>query len=148
LSETEFVSPADRSVALSLILSPLMRGAVEKSPIHALTSPTSGSGKSFVVHMAQVIATGQQCAPQAAAKSGEELQKRIETAILAGRSLISLDNINGKLESELLCQAVTEPMVWLRILSKSYDVLVVCRSVFAATGNNLNIAKDLDRRTL
>jgi putative DNA primase/helicase len=148
LSETPFVKDMDRAVALSLILTTILRGTLETSPLHIFVAPTSGSGKSFVVDIASQIATGRRCAVVAATGLSEELEKRLGAAMLSGRPLISLDNLNGELSSNLLCQAVSQPVISFRPLGVSAEVNLTTRSVFVATGNNLTIADDLGRRTL
>jgi len=148
LVETPFVKDVDRAVALSLILTTILRGTLETSPLHIFVSPTAGSGKSYVVDIASLIATGRRCAVVAATRSSEEMEKRLGAAMLSGRPLISLDNLNGELSSDLLCQAVSQPVVSFRPLGASAEVSLTTRSVFAATGNNLSIADDLGRRTL
>ena len=139
---------ASRSVALSLFISLILRGALETPPLHAFASPTSGTGKSFIVDEASMIASGERCAVMAATSISEELEKKINSALLAGRALISIDNFNGVLSSGVLCQALTQPMVMVRPLGRSAEVPVASRFVFAATGNNLSITEDLDRRVL
>jgi len=148
LAETPLVKDVDRAVALSLILTTILRGTLETAPLHIFVSPTAGSGKSFVVDIANLIATGRRCAVVAATGLSEELEKRLGAAMLSGRPLISLDNLNGVLASNLLCQAVSQPVVSFRPLGSSAEVSLTTRSVFAATGNNLSIADDLGRRTL
>jgi putative DNA primase/helicase len=148
ISETPFVDAAGRAVALSLILTIILRGALETSPLHIFVSPTAGSGKSYVVDIANLIATGRRCAVVAATGISEELEKRLGAAMLSGRPLISLDNLDGELSSNLLCQAVSQPVVSFRPLGASVEVSLTTRSVFAATGNNLTIADDLGRRTI
>ena len=49
-----------------------------------------------------------------ATTNSEELEKRLGAAMLSGRALIALDNLNGVLTSDLLCQAVTQPLVAYR----------------------------------
>ena len=83
-----------------------------------------------------------------ATTNSEELEKRLGTAMLSGRALIALDNLNGVLTSDLLCQAVTQPLVAYRPLGASTEISLTCRSVFVANGNNISIADDLGRRTL
>ena len=148
LVEAPFESDASRAVALSLIFSTMLCGALDASPLHLLVSPTAGTGKSFIVDIASLIATGRRCAVVAATRSDEELEKRIGAAMLSGRPLISLDNLNGLLASNLLCQAVSQLVVSFRPLGVSEEIEVTMRSVFAATGNNLAIADDLGRRTI
>jgi putative DNA primase/helicase len=111
-------------------------------------APTAGSGKSFVVDIASLIATGHRCAVVAATGISEELEKRLGAALVSGRPLVSLDNLSGELSSNLLCQAVSQPVISFRPLGVSAEVNLTTRSVFVATGNNLSIADGLGRRTL
>jgi hypothetical protein len=148
LSEVEFIDDASRAVALSLIISTILGGALETTPLHLLTSPTAGSGKSFVVDIASLIATGERCGVVAATKSVEEQEKRIATAMASGRALVSLDNLNGELASDLLCQAMTQPIVLLRRMGVLAEIKITSRSTYTANGNNITIADDLARRTL
>ena len=148
LVEVPFVKPMDRAVALSLILTAVLRGAMETSPLHIFVAPTAGSSKSYTVDIAAVVATGRRCAVVAATAISEELEKRLGAAMLSGRTLISLDNLTGELSSNLLCQAVSQPIISFRPLGASAEVSLTTRAVFVATGNNLSIADDLGRRTL
>ena len=83
-----------------------------------------------------------------ATTNSEELEKRLGAAMLSGRALIALDNLNGVLTSDLLCQAVTQPLVAYRLPGASTENKLTWRSVFVANGNNISIADDLGRRTL
>jgi hypothetical protein len=53
-----FVTSADRSVALSAMLTPLDRHAMETAPLHTFSSPAAGTGKSLLVDIAATLATG------------------------------------------------------------------------------------------
>lgn len=148
LVEFPFLDDASRSVALSLIISTLVRGALDQVPLHVLKAPAAGSGKSYLVDIASAIATGAKAAVVAATQSDDELEKRLVGEFIAGRTLISLDNLNGVLASNLLCQAVTQDTMSIRALGSSNVVRVANRSVIVANGNNIAIADDLARRTL
>jgi putative DNA primase/helicase len=141
------MSPS-RSVALSLPISLAALGALETVPLHGYTAHSIGSGKTYLVNIASLIISGRKCAVIGATRSPEELEKKLGTSMMAGRQLISLDNYNGVLASDLLSQALTEPVITLRPLGRSTEVQITSRSVFAATGNNLEIADDLARRVL
>jgi putative DNA primase/helicase len=67
---------------------------------------------------------------------------------LEGRQLVCVDNVNGELGSDLLCQAVERPLLELRPLGKSELKLVSNSAVVLATGNNLATRGDLVRRAL
>jgi putative DNA primase/helicase len=137
-----------RSVALSLFISLPARGALETVPLHGFTAPDIGAGKSYVVNVGSYIVSGRKCAVLGATRNGEELEKKIGTSLMKGRQLISLDNFNGVLSSDLLSQALSEPVITHRPLGRSDEVQITSRSVFAATGNNLLIADDLARRVV
>jgi putative DNA primase/helicase len=148
LKEFPFIDKASRVVALSLILSMVVRGALGQVPLHLFSAPATGTGKSHLTDIASMIATGQTAPVIAAATKLEEQEKRLGAAMRSGRPLIALDNVNGVLISNLLCQGVSQRTVIYRPLGDGDDITLVCRSVFAANGNNIAIADDLDRRTL
>src|SRR3546814_10907537 len=52
LREMQFVGAADKAVALSLIVSAVVRGALAHIPLHLIKAPSIGSGKSFLVDLA------------------------------------------------------------------------------------------------
>lgn len=143
-----FVSGVDESVALGLLMSVVSRPAYDRAPLFAVTAPVRGSGKSTLVDVAAVLATGSRAAVLAATSNAEELEKRLNASILAGDSLVSLDNLNGALRSDLLSQALTQDRVRVRPLGSSEQVEIACDATWSATGNNLAVAGDLSRRAL
>jgi hypothetical protein len=148
LEEFPFLDRPSRAVALSLILSMIVRGALGQVPLHMFSAPATGSGKSFLTDIPSMIATGQTAPVIAAATKLEEQEKRLGAAMRSGRPLIALDNVNGVLNSNLLCQGISQRSVIYRPLGEGADITLTCRSVFAANGNNIAISGDLDRRTL
>jgi putative DNA primase/helicase len=137
-----------RSVALSAILTTLVRRSLQSAPMHAFTAPVMGSGKSKLVDLASVIATGHEAPVIAQGKTEEEMEKRLGAALLAGDVLISFDNCEAPIGGELLCQALTQAVLSIRILGKSVNVAIPVNAFFAATGNNLVIAGDMARRSV
>jgi putative DNA primase/helicase len=143
-----FVSIADRAVALSGILTTSIRRAIDTAPLHGFTAPAAGSGKSMLVDIASVISSGRQAAVVAQGKTEEELEKRIGASLMAGDVLVSIDNCEEPLGGELLCQAITQSVLKIRILGKSINVDVPSNAALFATGNNLTVIGDMTRRTL
>jgi hypothetical protein len=143
-----FVTTADRSVALSAILTALDRHAMPTAPLHAFTSPTAGTGKSLLVDVVAMIATGQLMPVIAQGRTEEELEKRLGAALLAGDAVISLDNCEHPLQSTFLCQALTQRHLNIRMLGLSKNIKTPITALIFATGNNLSIVGDLVRRTL
>jgi putative DNA primase/helicase len=143
-----FVAKQDRSVALSAILTACVRRSLPTSPLHAFTAPVAGSGKSKLVDVASVIATGHEASVMAQGQTEEELEKRLGSMLLAGDSLIAIDNCERPLGGEFLCQILTQSVVRTRILGESKVPEMSTGAFVAATGNNLVLVGDLTRRAL
>ncbi|WP_462120614.1 PriCT-2 domain-containing protein [Methylorubrum extorquens] len=148
LDEFPFVEPVDRSVALSGILTALVRGGMPTAPMHIFRAHTPGSGKSYLVDLICAIATGRRCPVIAAGRTEEETEKRLASLLLEGIPIISIDNLNGTLSGDTLCQMLTQTEVKVRILGKSEAPTIEVRTAMYATGNNLKVKGDMVRRVL
>lgn len=143
-----FVSEADRAVALSGILTALIRRSLPTAPLHGFNAPTAGTGKSMLVDLASIIATARPAPVIAQGKSEEEMEKRLGAALIAGDVLIAIDNCEEPLGGELLCQTMTQTSLKVRILGKSLNAEVPSNAAIFATGNNLTLAGDMTRRAV
>lgn len=143
-----FVTPADRSVALSAILTTLIRRSLPTAPLHGFNAPTAGTGKSMLVDLASIIATSRPAPVIAQGKSEEEMEKRLGAALIAGDVMIAIDNCEEPLGGELLCQAMTQTSLKVRILGTSMNAEVPSNATMFATGNNLTLAGDMTRRAI
>jgi hypothetical protein len=148
IEDFPFVSDPDRSVALSAILTALDRHAMATAPLHGFTSPAAGTGKSLLVDLAAILATGRLTPVISQGRSEEELEKRLGAALLAGDVVVSIDNCEHELQSVFLCQALTQQKLNIRVLGMSKNVETPVTATVFATGNNLTIAGDLTRRAL
>lgn len=148
LRDFVFVTEADRAVALSMLMTPIVRGAMSCAPMHAVRAPTPGSGKSFLVDLAAALATGQPCPVISPHAEEKELEKRLGGALLDGQSLVSIDNLNGAVSGDALCQMIERPLVQIRPLGVSKLVRIENKHTVFATGNNLNLVGDIVRRTV
>jgi putative DNA primase/helicase len=150
LIEFPFVDDASRSVALSGLITPVVRGAMSVVPMHIARAHVAGTGKSYLWDIASAIATGRDaCHVIAAAPKEEETEKRLVACALAGYPLFSIDNVNGDLlGGDFLCQLIERPMISPRILGQSKSPLVVNGSTVFGTGNNIRIVGDMTRRTI
>jgi putative DNA primase/helicase len=148
LNEFPFADDASRSVALSSLITPVVRAAFQVAPMHAVCAPSAGTGKSYLLDTAAAIAMGQPCPVMAAGRTEEETEKRLGAALLAGQPIINIDNVNGDLGGDALCQIIERPVVEIRILGKSKLVRIESRTTLFATGNNLRLVGDMTRRVL
>jgi putative DNA primase/helicase len=138
-----------RSVAYSGFITPMVRRALAASPLHAFDATAAGSGKSKLVSIASVFARGHEApVTSGAAINPEEFEKKIAAALIAGDSIVAIDNLEAPLGGELLCSATTEAMLSIRVLGLSKNVLVPNSAVFFATGNAMTVIGDMVRRSL
>jgi hypothetical protein len=148
LSEFPFTNEASRAVALSKILTPVLRGAFPAAPMHLTNAPMPGTGKSYLDDLASAVATGERCAVISVAPKPEETEKRLIGAALAGFPIIALDNCRELLQGDFLCQVTERPLLQLRRLGSSDQIRVANTFTVFANGNNATVADDLVRRTL
>lgn len=149
LDEFSFVDDAARSTALSGIITPVVRGAFLVAPMLVVDAPDAGAGKSYLLHLASVVATGQHMPVVAAGRDEEETEKRLGAALLAGQPLITLDNVSNDLRGDALCQIIEQPRPQVRVLGRSELVTIDTRgTTLFANGNNIVVAGDLYRRVI
>lgn len=144
----KFVSSTDRAVWLSLVLTSVVRRSLDTAPLHAFSAPVAGSGKSKLVDLAAIIATGGRAGVITQADGDTELEKRLVTELLDGSPFIAIDNCTRPLGGDLLCAALTQTEVKLRVLGESRAPQVLTNATTAATGNGFRVKGDMGRRTL
>ena len=148
LEEVPFVNDASKSAALSMLMTPVLRGAMTAAPMHLVTAPEAGTGKSYLADIASAIATGERAAVIAASKNNDETEKRLVGAALAGYPIIALDNCRDILEGDFLCQVTERPLLQLRALGRSDKHRVSNSFSVFANGNNVAVGDDMVRRTI
>ena len=148
LLEFPFVNNADRSVALSALLSSVARGALPVVPLHAFNAHVAGTGKSYLASLVAALAIGDHAPVVAIGRNEEETEKRLGATLIAGWPITCIDNVNGELGGDALCQIVERPSVSIRVLGESRMFKGECRTTVLATGNNMQIKGDMTRRTL
>jgi hypothetical protein len=149
LCEFPFEDEASRSVGLSALVTPVVRGMFAHVPIHGFTAPTAGTGKSYLVDTASVIATGFRAAALFPGRKEEETEKRLDAALMEGAPILSLDNVNGRFSSEKLCLIATADRIPIRRFGKNDELpKVESRATTFLNGNNVGLSVELARRTL
>jgi hypothetical protein len=143
-----FVNDVSRSVGLALLLSAVCRSGVPTCPVFAINATSAGSGKSHLVDLVSVLATGREVAVLSAGETSEETEKRLGGILYAGVPIVSLDNVNRILRSDTLNQAATQQRLRVRLLGSSEMVEIDSRSLIVVNGNGLRLSGDLVRRSL
>lgn len=148
LAEFPFVDEASFSAAISMIFTLLMRNLMPNAPLHATVAPMAGTGKSFLQSLATLIAYNRELPVSSPGKTEEEFEKRLDTAIIEGHPVVALDNVNGVLKGDKLCQILTQAEISCRVLGKSEAVKAPNRVSVLANGNNLVLPDDMVRRSI
>lgn len=148
-SEFQFADPATGiSIALAATLTAVVRRSLRTAPLFAFDAPVMGSGKGLLVKIAALIATGRPAPLLSQGKDEAEDEKRLGSLLLAGVSMMNLDNIERPVGGQLLNSMLTEPVCNPRILGKSESPEMPCNLTLFATGNNLQFLGDMVRRVL
>lgn len=143
-----FDCEAARSVALAAILTAPVRPVMETAPLFAFDAPTRGTGKSMLVELVGLVATGAKPPAMNQGKSAEETEKRLFAVLRAGDTVIHLDNCELPVEGDFLCSMLTQEMVQSRILQLSETLKLPSTALVMASGNNLSIPGDMVRRAV
>jgi putative DNA primase/helicase len=145
-----FVDEASHSVALSGLITPMCRAAIKQTPMHVSSAPTAGTGKSYLWDQVSYIAIGAAMPVIAAGRDEAETEKRIVMLLLKGLTMWSIDNVNGSLEGDFLCQVITQPRIHPRKLgvSEGPEPDMLNGITTYATGNNIRLTGDMPRRGL
>jgi putative DNA primase/helicase len=143
-----FCGAQDQATAIAAHLTACLRPAFPVAPGFSISSPTPGTGKSYLTDCICAAATGNVAAVIAYASKEEENEKRLVGAALAGRSVIVIDNVRRLLEGDFICQVTERSLLTLRPLGTSEVYEVQNRFLLIVNGNNLVAAGDLVRRLL
>jgi putative DNA primase/helicase len=134
------------AVALSMLMTVPIRRTLRSSPGFAVTAPAPGTGKSLLVDVAGVLATGQPVPAMSHTDDEPEQRKRMGAALMECRPILSIDNIERPLRSEVLCSVLTQAVFAERLLGKSETMTLSTSVTVVCNGNNLIIGGDLNRR--
>jgi len=144
-----FIAECDRSAAISSVLTLFARRAIDGCvPLFACRATTQGTGKSFIVDVASIIATGRIAPRMSEVETDEEWRKRLLVIALEGDSLTMIDNVMRPFGNGPLSMAVTSRKVKDRILGASKGAEAPFEAVIFATGNGMTFINDLPRRTV
>jgi hypothetical protein len=147
IKDFAFENDESRSVALSLILTAVVRRLLRTAPLHLIDAAEVGEGKTLLVDVASYIATGHEAA-LATWAAPEELEKRLVSYFMAGDAVINFDNISMPIGSDMFDAVLTHATFKPRKLGGNNVPLLPTNSTMAATGNNAKVKGDTPRRTI
>jgi putative DNA primase/helicase len=143
-----FVKDEDESVFLSAVLTALDRRQLLNAPLHAFTAPVAGTGITLLMEVISIIATGKTVPVVAQVAKVEEFEKQLGAMLIAGVSMVGIDNCTHPLDSGMLNAMLTADVMRVRVLGESRFVDTPVNTMVCATGNDLTVVGDLTRRTI
>jgi len=149
LADFPFDSQASLAHAVALFLLPFVRPMIDgPTPIHAIDSPTPGTGKGLLANVCSYAARGRDLAATPAAQDDSEWRKRLTAVLLRADTHILIDNINQPLASAALAAALTQPVWSDRLLGQTCSINLPINQIWIATGNNLVTSDEIARRCI
>ena len=148
IGEFPFENEESKSVALSAILTALIRRSIRTAPLHGFTAPKMGSGKSLLADIASLIATGKVNSAIPHAENEAEEKKRLLAVLSEGDPVVCFDNIEKPFGSAALCSVLTQTEYKDRVLGSTRNLTVLTNATFLATGNNLTFVGDISTRAI
>jgi hypothetical protein len=145
-----FESPAHLSGWLALVLTLVARPALKQVPLFMIDAAASGSGKTLLVDLAAVIAAGTGATRSAWSGNVDEQRKAVLAVLRDAVPLCLIDNLpnGGNLGSHVLDNLLSSEVYSDRVLGQSATLTLPARTVWCATGNNLSVAGDMQRRVV
>jgi len=145
-----FAADEHRSGWLAALLTVLVRSAFDgPSPFVVIDSNVRGSGKTKLVDIISVIATGRDAPRTTLPASPEETRKLVTSLAVAGERIVLIDNAAGSVGNPVLDAALTATSWTDRVLGSTKMVSGIPLAVaWFCTGNNLDFRADTARRTL
>jgi hypothetical protein len=141
----EFESKRDSTVALSALLTGVVRRVLDQSPGYAFLAPIQSSGKTTLARLIHVILTGRDMPVTSFAEQNEdEMEKRMLAMLLSSPAMICFDNITDgtTFHSAVISRVMTSPTLKQRILGLSRDAECPTNVLMVLTGNNLSMGAD------
>jgi putative DNA primase/helicase len=142
----------DESIFLTALLTAVARQSLPLAPAFLCNAPAysgAGTGKGLLAKALAIIGSGVRPAAFTSGHDAAEFDKRLTAALTEARPAIFLDNFNAKdLRSDILASALTEDPMMVRIMGHTKNVPLHTRTFVAITGNGIQVAEDMARRTL
>lgn len=149
LGDFPFASPSDRAGAVAALLLPFVRPMIDgPTPLHLLEAPAPGTGKTLLARTVGGITLGVEPAMHGGSHRSEEWRKALTSMLKGAPLVVVFDNIAGRLDSEVLAQALTAEIWGDRLLGTNVDAAYPVSCLWLATSNNATLSGELARRTM
>ncbi|MBI2844858.1 MAG: toprim domain-containing protein [Armatimonadetes bacterium] len=142
-----FLSEADRTHTIALLLSPILRQLTRTTPLALMNAHQPSNGKSLIGDAISLIITGRNANNATAPIESKEWESFLGALLFAGEPLVFFDNVKHTVSDAALEKVLTSKEVTNRVLGKSTALTVTNRITFAMTGNNIQVGREIARRS-
>lgn len=139
---------ASLSVLLSAVLTGLTRRTLPSAPVHAITAPEAGTGKTLLNDCVSLIVSGRVPTAMSQGANEEEDEKRYLSALMPGDPVVLIDNVSRPISGDAFCTILTQPTWQSRYLGQSRMITVPTNVLWLITGNNLVFEGDMTTRVV
>jgi hypothetical protein len=149
LVDFPFTSDADLAHAVGLLLLPFVRRLIGgPTPLHLIEKPSPGTGAGLLCEVLAYPALGRSIPIMTEARDEEEWRKRITAKLMDGPTILLIDNLGARLDSQALAAAITSSTWEDRIMGVSEMVRLPVNCAWVATGNNPSLSSEMARRAI
>ncbi len=142
-----FDSEASRTNCIAALMTAVLRPLFPGNALMALIDkPQAGTGASLAAEVIAIVATGRPAPMETPPTSEDEWRKKITSLLMQGRSVVVLDNIEGKLASASLAAVLTAELWQDRVLGRNETIAAPNNATWIGTGNNIQLGGDMPRR--
>jgi phage/plasmid primase-like uncharacterized protein len=148
VADFAFVSDADRSRALAAIIEPalVLGGHVARGPVMLVTADQRSTGKGTIVRMRAAI-YGAQLAVIAARQGGVgSMDEDVSAQLIDAAPFIGIDNVRGRIASQILESALTEDAVTCRKPYRAPMAVETGKTLWSITSNGVSLTEDIASR--
>lgn len=143
-----FTEEASRAHAVAALLLPFCRLMVNgPTPLHLATAPEPGTGKSLLLGLVALLATGSDPDMFPETQQEDEWRKKLTSTLARAPVCLMIDNLKQGLDSSILASVLTARIWQDRILGMSKDITLPIQCVWLATGNNPTLTTEIARRS-
>ncbi|MGO9060250.1 MAG: DUF3854 domain-containing protein [Candidatus Binataceae bacterium] len=143
-----YTSAPGLSVAPTAVMTGLQRRQLDAAPGVGLDGSETESGKTLQARCIGLILTGRKPSAISFAWREEEMEKKLFSSLLAGDSVVLIDNVKQgyALDGQFLASVLTEETVESRVLGLSRNARVPTNILLLVTGVNLQFTGDMPSR--
>ncbi|NQT19530.1 MAG: bifunctional DNA primase/polymerase [Planctomycetes bacterium] len=145
-----FRGEADRQNFFGLLLTPIVAPALEGNrPLHMIGAPIARTGKSKLAELVfGGVILGRPTPAMQITERDEERDKRVIGLLLAGETLVHLDNLPNYVDSAAISSLLTATTYSGRLLGANQILNLPNNLTLVATGNNVQASSEIIKRTV